>query len=167
MWIGWHNINKKFMRHNLLHEYILHNINPFHEVCNEHRYGPYNTTNGFMKKILIHHHSMCHFGFILQKSTLHMLATIVLLWAIIFITSCNFIAKWVKTWCAKPNWMLQTLFLQHMKFNRRLHDNLIEYFMVWIQICMIIYICSEMQKFIAITIGCIVFLDFYNNKYVM
>jgi hypothetical protein len=33
-----------------------------------------------------------------------------------------------------------------MKFNRMLHDNWIEYFMVWIQISMIIYICSEMRK---------------------
>jgi hypothetical protein len=27
-----------------------------------------------------------------------------------------------------------------------LHDNWIEYFVVWIQICMVIYICSEMHK---------------------
>jgi hypothetical protein len=33
-----------------------------------------------------------------------------------------------------------------MKFNKRLHDNCIEYFMVWTQICMVVYICSEMHK---------------------
>ncbi len=38
------------------------------------------------------------------------------------------------------------LFFQEMKFNRMLHDNWIEYFMVWTQICMVVYICSEMYK---------------------
>jgi hypothetical protein len=27
-----------------------------------------------------------------------------------------------------------------------LHDNWIEYFMVWTQICMVVYICSEMNR---------------------
>jgi hypothetical protein len=27
-----------------------------------------------------------------------------------------------------------------------LHDNWTEYFMVWIQICIVIYICNEMHK---------------------
>jgi hypothetical protein len=38
------------------------------------------------------------------------------------------------------------LFFQEMKFNRMLHDNWIEYFMVWTQICMVVYLCSEMHK---------------------
>jgi uncharacterized protein YpbB len=33
-----------------------------------------------------------------------------------------------------------------MKFNVMLHDNWIEYFMVWTQICMVVYMCSEMYK---------------------
>jgi len=37
-------------------------------------------------------------------------------------------------------------FLKQWKFNRRLHDNCIEYFMVWTQICMVVHICSEMHK---------------------
>ncbi len=27
-----------------------------------------------------------------------------------------------------------------------LHDNWIEYFMFWIQICMVVYVCTEMHK---------------------
>jgi hypothetical protein len=33
-----------------------------------------------------------------------------------------------------------------MKFNIMLHDNWIEYFMVWTQICMVIYICNEIYR---------------------
>jgi len=33
-----------------------------------------------------------------------------------------------------------------MKFNIMLHDNWIEYFLVWTQICMIVYICNEMHR---------------------
>jgi hypothetical protein len=35
---------------------------------------------------------------------------------------------------------------QEMKFNKMLHDNWIEYFMVWTQICMVICICSEIHR---------------------
>jgi len=52
----------------------------------------------------------------------------------------------VKAWCDVPKWTSQTLFFQEMKFNRMLHDNWIEYFMVWTQICMVVYLCSEMHK---------------------
>jgi hypothetical protein len=33
-----------------------------------------------------------------------------------------------------------------MKFNVMLHDNWIEYFMAWTQICMVVYIFNEMHK---------------------
>ncbi len=33
-----------------------------------------------------------------------------------------------------------------MKFNIMLHDNWIEYFMAWTQICMVVYIFNEMHK---------------------
>jgi hypothetical protein len=52
--------------------------------------------------------------------------------------------KWVK--CIVPKWMSQTLFFQEIKFNRRLRDNCIGNFMVWTQICMVVYICNEMNK---------------------
>jgi hypothetical protein len=54
--------------------------------------------------------------------------------------------KWVKAQCLVPKWMSQTFFFQKMKFTRRLHDNYIGYFMVWTQICMVVYICNEMHK---------------------
>jgi hypothetical protein len=38
------------------------------------------------------------------------------------------------------------MFFQEMKFNKMLHDNWIEYFMVWTQICMVVCICSEMHR---------------------
>jgi hypothetical protein len=42
--------------------------------------------------------------------------------------------------------MSQTMFFQEMKFNRMLHDNWIEYFMVWTQIYMVVCICNEMHR---------------------
>jgi hypothetical protein len=43
-------------------------------------------------------------------------------------------------------WMSQTQFFHVMKFNRRLHDNCIEYLMFWIQIFMVVYLCNEIHK---------------------
>jgi hypothetical protein len=57
-----------------------------------------------------------------------------------------FVHYQMKVECIVPKWKSQTLYFQEMKFNRMLHDNWIEYFMVWTQICMVVYICSEMYK---------------------
>jgi hypothetical protein len=38
------------------------------------------------------------------------------------------------------------MFFKEMKFNQMLHDNWIEYFMVWIQIQMVVCICNEMHR---------------------
>jgi hypothetical protein len=52
----------------------------------------------------------------------------------------------VKAQCTIPKWMSQTMFFQEMNFNRMLHDNWIEYFMVWTQIYMVVCICNEMHR---------------------
>jgi hypothetical protein len=47
------------------------------------------------------------------------------------------------------------------KWNKKLYDNCIEYFMVWIQICVVVYMCNVVHKKNCAIQNCyIVSLDF-------
>ncbi len=47
--------------------------------------------------------------------------------------------NWVKTQCVQPKWSSQALLLQMMKCNQRLYHNYIDFFIIWTQIFVVVY----------------------------